>query len=74
MTLKLSSKKMQFVFKKYLKYEQKHGNAKKQERVKQMAREWVERKESTEEYGRSGVEQCGVWGGGELNRILEKNK
>jgi len=48
-TLKLSSKKMQFVFKKYLKYEQKHGNAKKQERVKQMAREWVERKESTEE-------------------------
>ena len=49
MTLKLSSKKMQFVFKKYLKYEQKHGNAKKQERVKQMAREWVERKESTEE-------------------------
>jgi rRNA biogenesis protein RRP5 len=47
-TLKLSSKKMQFVFKKYLTYEAKNGTLKKQERVKQLAREWVARKAQEE--------------------------
>jgi rRNA biogenesis protein RRP5 len=47
-TLKLSSKKMQFVFKKYLTYESKEGTVKKQERVKELAREWVARKTAEE--------------------------
>ena len=47
-TLKLSSKKMQFVFKKYLIYETDKGTMKKQERVKSLAREWVARKAQEE--------------------------
>ena len=40
-SLKFSSKKMKFFFKKYLQFEQQHGTADGEERVKALAREWV---------------------------------
>jgi rRNA biogenesis protein RRP5 len=41
-TLNLSSKKMKFIFKKWLQFEKDHGTVKQQEHVKQRAVEYVE--------------------------------
>ena len=41
-SLKFSSKKMKFFFKKYLQFEQNHGTSNGEEQVKKLAREWVQ--------------------------------
>ena len=41
-SLKFSSKKMKFFFKKYLQFEQNHGTSEGEEHVKKLAREWVQ--------------------------------
>lgn len=41
-SLKFSSKKMKFFFKKYLQFEQNHGTTEGEEQVKKLAREWVQ--------------------------------
>jgi rRNA biogenesis protein RRP5 len=43
-SMKFSSKKMKFIFKKYLQFEQLNGTEDGEENVKKMAREWVESK------------------------------
>ena len=47
-SMKLSTKKMKFLFKKYLAFEAKHGSVARQEAVKQMARDWVAAREDEE--------------------------
>jgi len=47
-SMKLSTKKMKFLFKKYLAFESKHGSVARQEAVKQMARDWVAAREEEE--------------------------
>lgn len=43
---KLSSKKMKFIFKKYLEFEKRHGDETTVESVKKMAEEYVQEKAS----------------------------
>lgn len=46
--LKLSTKKMKFMFKRYLEFEQKHGSRVDVEAVKEKARAYVEARTETE--------------------------